>query len=477
MPSRGSPDSDPRPPVRLEPGFRLDRYELLAPFATGGMAAIWLARMQGKHGFERLVAVKTILPEYALVPEFRKMLLDEAAVAARVRHANVTSVLDVGDEKGVLYIVMDWVNGDSLQAIHRALQKSDQLIPLPIVVRCCADASRGLHAAHELRSQSGEPLGVVHRDVSPHNILVDADGTGKIIDFGIAKARERLAGRTTTGTVKGKARYMPPEQVLAEGVDRRTDVWAMGAVLQHLLTGRTPYSGTNDLATLHKIMSRDPPEPLAASVPEPLASVIKRALALEPAQRFATAEDLANALDEALIALGSATNVTHVKTFLETSVPALAEHRRKTVDLALSAAENRADAPPRAEDASSVPVASSIPQRARAPRRTAAVLVALFGISTVAIVSWVRPWERRPAVTAAAPIAPESTLSREPPPQEIRSTPIAPAAAATIAVDAGEAPRARSVPRRVAPPPPSPSPSTRSVTSPAPASTHPRGVD
>jgi serine/threonine protein kinase len=335
------PTAESSPILHLEPGYRLDRYELLAPFAVGGMASIWLGRIRGKLGFERLVAVKTMRPEYADDLAVRKMLLDEARLAAQIRHTNVAEVLDVGEDNGVVYIVMEWVSGDSLLAIHRSLAQRGKRIPLPIVLRLAADTCRGLHAAHELRTKEGEPLGVVHRDVSPHNVLVGADGVAKLIDFGIAKARERLTGHTTLGLVKGKARYMPPEQVLGLAIDRRADVWAMGAVLQFLITGRTPYSGSNDLATLHKIATGEPPEPLPPEVPLPAASVMRRALAVDVSARFPTADALGSALEDALVALGQPTNVSHVMSFMREALSVLAERRQKTVDLASTAAEER----------------------------------------------------------------------------------------------------------------------------------------
>src|SRR5271166_3053443 len=184
-----STPSSPPALVHLEPGYRLDRYELLAPYARGGMASVWLGRVRGKHGFERIVAIKTILPEYAADPDFRVMLLDEARIASAVEHTNVAQTIDVGEEHGVVYLVLEWIDGDSLYTLHRLLEKQKQLLPPGVVLRGMADACRGLHAAHELRDKSGQPLNVVHRDVSPHNILVNPAGIAKLIDFGVAKAQ------------------------------------------------------------------------------------------------------------------------------------------------------------------------------------------------------------------------------------------------------------------------------------------------
>ncbi|HTQ44575.1 MAG TPA: serine/threonine-protein kinase [Polyangiaceae bacterium] len=324
--------------VRLEPGRWLDRYQLLARIAAGGMASIWLGRLTGKHGFERLVAIKTMLPELAHAAVFRTMLLDEARIASGIHHANVAEILDVGEEHGILYIVMEWVEGDSLSTMHRALVREHRAMPLPVVLRVCADACRGLHAAHELRNRDGQPLHVVHRDISPQNILVGPDGVAKVIDFGIAKARERLQGSTTggVGMIKGKARFMAPEQALADAVDRRADIWSMGAVLQYLLTGGAPYAGATDVDILSKIVGAENPDPLPPHIPQAASRVVERALEWRPDDRYATAEELATALDHALVQMWRPTSVGDVSNFVASALPGLAERRKKIIDRALA---------------------------------------------------------------------------------------------------------------------------------------------
>ena len=425
----------PEAALHLEPGCRFERYELLAPFATGGMASIWLGRIRGKHGFERLVAIKTMLPEHAAENEFHKMLIDEARIASGIRHTNVAEIFDVGDENGVLFIVMEWVDGDSLLTIHRALSKMGEKLPLPILLRLTADACRGLHAAHGLRDKSGELLGVVHRDVSPHNILVGADGVAKVIDFGVAKARERLAGQTESGHLKGKVRYMAPEQALGQPVDRRADIWAMGAVLQFLMTGRTPYAASNDLATLHMIATEEPPAPLPFDVPASVVEVVKRALALRPDQRFPTAEEMAGALEAALLGLTTPTSVSEVTKFMSTKLSALGERRQKAVATAVAAAEER--------ERSSIPVTASgageqtgvRPVRRRAPLVLAILVLGILG----AMMAW-RSWQR-PATT----FRPESPSV---------DAPKGVATVAAIATSAAEPPSApSSAPSSIAPAP------------------------
>jgi len=269
-PSPGSPS--------IEPGAKLDRYEILCRIAEGGMASVWIARLTGGHGFEKLVAIKTILPKFAEDERFQKMFIEETRIASRIEHANVTQILDVGEKEGITYLVMEYVDGDSLSMIHRTLQKEGELVPPGVVLRVMADVCGGLHAAHELRNAQGSLLRVVHRDVSPQNVLVNTRGVAKLIDFGIAKARDGMA-KDTTGPLKGKVRYMAPEQARRGGVvDRRADVWAVGAVLYHLLSGRPPYGGGNEVETLARLRSGNAPDALPSTVPPAVASVVMRAL-------------------------------------------------------------------------------------------------------------------------------------------------------------------------------------------------------
>ena len=221
------------------------------------MASVWVARLKGKHGFEKLVAIKTILPQYSNDVTFQRMFLDEARIACGIEHTNVAQIFELGDEQGVLYLVMEWVDGDSLAKLQRAVERKGTSIPYGVSLRILADACGGLHAAHDLRGKNGALLGVVHRDISPENILLAAKGTAKLIDFGIAKARDRLAGETSAGVLKGKVHYMAPEQALGEATDLRADVWAVGAVLYHLVAGRPPFDGSNQLATLHMLVPGD----------------------------------------------------------------------------------------------------------------------------------------------------------------------------------------------------------------------------
>src|SRR3984957_2773548 len=265
----------------IAPGYKLDRYELLCPIAEGGMASVWVARKRGKHGFEKLVAIKTILPKYAQDPRFQGMFLDEARIASRIEHLNVAQIFDLGEEHDTLYLAMEYVDGEALSKLNRACMRKNMKIPTGVLMRVLADTCSGLHEAHELKDD-GKLLEIVHRDVSPHNILVSSRGIAKLIDFGIAKARSRVGNDTNSGVLKGKIQYMAPEQALGRPVDRRADVWAIGAILYHLLSGRPAYEGDNQLATLHLLGSGRPPVPLPDSVHPSIRAVVRTALAHAP---------------------------------------------------------------------------------------------------------------------------------------------------------------------------------------------------
>jgi serine/threonine protein kinase len=293
--------SDSSDAPRLVAGGRLDRYDLLLQVAEGGMAVLWLARQQGKHGFDKIVAIKTISPKLASDAAFRRMFLDEARVVARIEHPNVAQVFDLGEENGVLFLVMEWIDGDSLVNVGRAASPDETArIPVGVLARVMADACAGLHAAHELADQEGMPLNVVHRDVSPHNLVVAFGGTTKVVDFGIVKARNRKAKDTGVGVIKGKIGYMAPEQAMGLGVDRRTDVWGAGATMYRFLAGRVPYRANDPVAVYRRVAAGQPPEPLPPTVPKPIRSVVERALELDAENRFATAEEMRAALETAM---------------------------------------------------------------------------------------------------------------------------------------------------------------------------------
>jgi serine/threonine-protein kinase len=306
------------------------------------MASVWIARQLGKHGFEKLVAIKTILPRYARNPHFQRMFLDEARIASRIQHVNVAQILDLGDHDGILFIAMEWIDGDSLSKVSRTVQAQGLTIPSGVALRVVADVCAGLHAAHELCDRNGAPLDIVHRDISPHNVLIGDQGVAKIIDFGIAKARDRVGGDTETGSLKGKVRYMAPEQALSpRTADRRADVWAAGAILYYLLSGRAPFASDNDVATLTQLASGKAPESLPPGVSEKVRDVVKRALAWETRERYQTADELRRAIEAAMLETGLTATGADIAVFCAQHLSDRANLRKAAISAALAEAEER----------------------------------------------------------------------------------------------------------------------------------------
>jgi serine/threonine protein kinase len=326
--------------THLTPGFRFDRYELLCPAGRGGMASVWVARLQGKHGFEKLVAIKTILPHNSHDLRFRKMFLDEARIASGIEHVNVARILDLGEQQGLLYLVMEWIEGDSLAKLQAAVESRGARVSPGIALRAVADACAGLHAAHEQRDRNGAHLGVVHRDVSPQNILLSTEGVTKVIDFGIAKAHSRIAGDTTDGALKGKLAYMSPEQAYGREIDRRADVWSLGAVLYHLLAGTPPFKGETEAATFAFLTSGLPPQPLPRNVPPPVADIVRRALGPLD-RRYATAAELQRALEAAMLEARLVTNLADVGAYVQQYVGERVSARKALVRQAIEAMDAR----------------------------------------------------------------------------------------------------------------------------------------
>lgn len=329
------------PPSFLRAGLHLDRYELLAPVAQGGMAQVWVARLRGIRGFERLVAVKAILAQHAMDPQFQKMFLDEARLVSSIHHRNVAQVLDLGEINDVLYLVMEWVEGDSLSALRRIVSGAGETFPVAIALRIVSDVLEGLHAAHELRAEDGRPLSVVHRDVSPSNILVTTSGEAKVIDFGIAKAIDRIAEETASGFLRGKITYMAPEQAMGKKVDRRADIFAAGAVLYQLLSGEVPYRAENQIESLHLLLQGEPPKPLT-NVPADVAEAVYVALSHNQDARFATADEMHRALTEALIRNFGATTSADVAKLVNEKLAKRLATRKRQLEISLQAAQERA---------------------------------------------------------------------------------------------------------------------------------------
>lgn len=285
-------ESSDRPPLLL------GRYALYGEIASGGMATVYFGRLLGAGGFSRTIAVKRLHPQLAKDPDFVGMFLDEARMAARVQHPNVVTTLDVEQSGGELFLIMEYVHGESLSRLIRASLRRGEKVPPRIVATIMVGALHGLHAAHEAKSERGEPLGLVHRDVSPQNVLVGADGMARIIDFGVAKAAGRIQ-MTREGQIKGKLEYMPPEQLHGERLDRRTDVYAAGVVLWEALVGQRLFQGGFEGPDVVKILTAqvDPPSSRLPGLPTEFDSVTMRALHKNPAERWATAREMALALE------------------------------------------------------------------------------------------------------------------------------------------------------------------------------------
>lgn len=286
----------------LRPGDRLGRYELVSPIAEGGMAAVWVARFAGTRGFRKAVAVKVMLPALREDPDAERLFLAEASLASKIRHPNVVETLELGEERDLLYIVMELVEGAPLSALLRRTATQGNM-PLPLAVHLACQVCAGLHAAHELTDDSGKPLKLVHRDVSPHNVLLGFNGIAKVTDFGIAKTMGDASWKTQSGQLRGKIAYMAPEQARFEPLDRRTDVFAAGLLAYLMTTGRHPFRATDARETLENLLSSDPLPPPSAFVdryPRRLERAVMRALEKEPSGRFETASDFSKALTLAL---------------------------------------------------------------------------------------------------------------------------------------------------------------------------------
>lgn len=283
-----------------QPPRVVGRYALHREIASGGMASVHLGRLLGPVGFARTVAIKRLHAQFAKDPEFVAMFMDEARVAARIRHPNVVPTLDVVAEHGELFLVMEYVEGESLSRLVRLLKGRNEPFPVPIAAAIVSGVLQGLHAAHEARGEGGEPLDIVHRDVSPQNVIVGVDGTARVLDFGIAKAAGRLQS-TREGQLKGKVSYMPVEQIQGV-VTRRTDVYSAAVVLWELLAGQRLFQGADAVEILNAVVAADVPPPSRhrAEVSPALDALVLRALSRDPRARPATARELARALEEAV---------------------------------------------------------------------------------------------------------------------------------------------------------------------------------
>jgi serine/threonine protein kinase len=410
-------------------GFELKQigpYELLLALARGGMAAVYLARRTGAAGFERLVIVKRVHPHLAS-SEARSMLRDEARITSFIRHPNVVGVTDVVEDGDELLLVLDYVESLALSELWRAAGTGGAVLAPSIVSRIMSDVLAGLHAAHEVTDLEGNPLDVIHRDISPQNVIVGVDGTSRLIDFGVAKARARLSS-TESGSLKGKLSYMSPEQITQKPLDRRADVFAAGVVLFELFTGRRLFTGDAEGDIAMGILFAQIPRPssLVPGLPPEVDAVLDKALARDRDARFPTARAMLEALEAAL----PPAPAREVAELVEREGEGKLASRRNALREAAAA-----EAAPRTDDSS-----TQLPDRPR-PARTRSFVIGFVALAVmVALVTWwkIGPSRERSAVHPA----PESA----PPAAEVLSSPprssAAGAVAAGVVEPSAEQPRA-----------------------------------
>ncbi len=454
-PSAGRPGSEVVA-IRLS-----DRYLLCATLAQGGMATVHLGRLVGPVAFARTVAIKRLLPHYASDPDFRLMLTDEARLAARVHHPNVVQMLDVVSTDDELFLVMEYVDGASLRRLTS--QCADKRVPRPILAAIVAQLLHGLHAAHEATDEAGNPLSIVHRDVSPENVLVGADGLARILDFGVAKATSRLQS-TRDGQIKGKLGYMAPEQLSGRATGQ-SDVFSASIVLWEGLVGKRLFRANDDGETIGKVLAGvvEPPSSLVPDVDPRLEAIVMRGLERDVSRRFATAREMALALEQDV----PMATTTQVGAWVESIDGAALAERRALV--------RAAEAPPpptRVADPASVPTrvswatrsdlvvaeASSVPEPAVSTSRSKGrrvTFVAGAAVGLVAVFAWLtsghlggnpsRPPAAGSTSGAEAPPVPPSIEARAPPPPPPA---VAAPTDAPTASTVRPSPRSTSLPRR-----------------------------
>jgi len=423
------------------------RYLVFDEIASGGMANVHYGIARGQGGFRRVVAVKRLHESWAKDPEFAALFLDEARMTSRVQHPNVVSILDVVEDERELFIVMEYVPGAPLSQLAKLSRAGGHSVPEDVAVSLVAGVLAGLHAAHEARNDRGEPLEIVHRDVSPQNVLVGTDGLAKVVDFGIAKA----VGRSTTtrdGRLKGKLAYMAPEQLLGQPATRQSDVWSASVVLWELLAARRLFAGASEGEIVAQITQKRAPrlEELVPDIRAELARVVMQGLARDPEKRFTTARAMALALEEAM----SLASAARVGAWVESLAgDALAARARRVHEIESEAAtlSDATDAtPPPIAPASAVAVTDArAPSR---PRRIASVaLVVSLAVSALAL-----------AFLFARSQTPMQVASSEPTRPSAAPLVTAPSAAASTetsrpAPSGSSAPSASATPRAAAPQP------------------------
>jgi serine/threonine-protein kinase len=303
-------------------GTTIARYKILGRLATGGMSELYLARHEGPLGFHKILVLKVILPHLAEDAKFVQMFRNEAKLAALLNHPNVVQVYDFGADQGVHFLAMEYIDGLSLRVVLERLQTEDERLPVHLACRVASDVCSALEYAHTLCDQQGQPLQIIHRDVSLENVLLSYTGQVKLVDFGLAKART-LISETTQGTLKGKYRYMAPEMLLGEAVDRRIDIFAMGVFLYALLVGKMPYDSQTHSGLFHQILAAPPPLPRTVDplVPQELERVIMHALERERDRRYQSAGELQADLEQYMMRCAVSAASYHLAQFMTRLFP------------------------------------------------------------------------------------------------------------------------------------------------------------
>lgn len=306
--------------VRAAVTQTLGKYTLIKKLATGGMAEVFLARIDGPMGFAKKCVVKRILPHFNDDPRFIEMFLGEARLAAELNHPNLVQIFDFGEANGQYYLAMEYIDGPNLRVLNQAARRHSGPMSLALAARLIALAAEGLHHAHELRNEQGEFLNLVHRDISPDNVLVSRNGAVKVVDFGIAKASSQ-PHLTKSGMIKGKMAYMPPEQLAREVLDRRADLFALGIVLYELVTGGMPFDATSEVSIIQAIMSQVPlerPTTYRADCPPAMEAIVLKCLEKDRDRRYASCRELQADLETFIASTGTPVGTRDVAELVET---------------------------------------------------------------------------------------------------------------------------------------------------------------
>ncbi len=293
------------------------RYTILGKLADGGMAEIFLAVQHGAEGFEKQVVLKRILTQYSADPQFRNMLLDEAHISMTLQHGSIVQVLDLGVAAGRYFLALELVDGWDLEKILQRAYKAEMVFPTALGLYVVAEVCRALAYAHG-KSRDGKPLGIVHRDISPNNVLLSGEGEVKLADFGIAKA-QRKREQTAAGVIKGKVAYMSPEQARGEAIDRRSDIFSVGSMLYRMMTDRLPFEANNDLESLLRVQKAEfvAPQDAKPGIGASVAAIIRRAMRLHPSERYQTAEEMLVEVERVLRTEFHSAGQTELKSWLE----------------------------------------------------------------------------------------------------------------------------------------------------------------